>query len=231
MRSLALALVSLLLPLTSLTACGHGSPPTPSGVDATVAPLPGPATTAPSASMGTASSEPRDAGGTAIADAGPIAIVDAGDPGAQPQTHDRPAATSDALTARARTLWDAIAHDDPERALPFFFPVTAYEQVKAIAFPASDWRRRLVSAYARDVHALAKRLGSGVSSATFVRLEIPDERARWVEPNEESNKLGYFRVYGTRLVYAVDGHERAFDVSSLISWRGEWYCVHLTGFK
>ncbi len=39
-------------------------------------------------------------------------------------------------------IWDAIVHDDPDRAMPFFFPVTAHEQVKAIYSPASDWRRR-----------------------------------------------------------------------------------------
>lgn len=120
--------------------------------------------------------------------------------------------------------------------MPFFFPVTAYEQVKAIPSPASDWRRRLVAAYKRDIHALNKRLGDKADAARFVRLDIPDERARWVEPDEESNKLGYYRVYGTRIIYEIDADgssrkERALDISSLISWRGEWYVVHLTGFK
>ncbi len=153
------------------------------------------------------------------------------DPGMLPQTKDKPAPSSATLDARASALWDGIVNDDPDRAMPFFFPVTAYEQVKAIATPASDWRRRLVSAYKRDVHGLAKRLGSHAKSARLIRLEVPEERARWIEPNEEMNKLGYWRVYGTRIVYEVDGRERSFDVSSLISWRGEWYVVHLTGFK
>ena len=219
----------VLLSVVSLAAvaCGHGSPPAPPGVDATTAPL----AVAPSPAASPDAAVVADAPDAALADAASVAIVDAGDPGMLPQTHDRPAATSEALTARAATLWDAIAHDDPDRAIPFFFPVHAYEQVKAIAFPAADWRRRLVSAYTRDIHALAKTLGPKAASATFVRLEVPDARARWVEPNEESNKLGYYRVYGARLVYSVDGKERAFDLSSLISWRGEWYCVHLTGFK
>lgn len=115
--------------------------------------------------------------------------------------------------------------------MPFFFPVSAYEQVKAIPSPSSDWRRRLVAAYKRDIRGLAKRLGDKAASAKFVRLEVPDDRARWVEPNEESNKLGYYRVYGTHIIYDVDGKERSFEISSLISWRGEWYVVHLTGFK
>lgn len=216
----------------ALAACTPGAPPTPPGIDAAVAPLPGPSPTAAAAAA------PVDAGAPVAPAAAPAAsvaaaapAVDAGDPGALPQTRDRPAASSKELDARAAALWDGIVHDDPERAMPFFFPVTAYEQVKAIAYPASDWRRRLVAAYKRDVHGLHKRLGEKTESAKLVRLDVPDERARWVEPNEESNKLGYWRVYGTRIVYEVDGKERTLDISSLISWRGEWYVVHLTGFK
>jgi hypothetical protein len=201
--------------------CARGAPPTPD-VDARVAPLPAAIAPVDAAAPASPASAPA---------ASSSAARDAGDPGALPQTRDKPPATSDALEERAKALWDGIAHDDPDRALPFFFPVSAYEQVKAIPSPASDWRRRLVAAYKRDIHALAKRLGDSAGSASFVRLEIPDERARWVEPNEESNKLGYWRVYGTRIVYQIDGKERTFDISSLISWRGEWYVVHLTGFK
>jgi hypothetical protein len=156
---------------------------------------------------------------------------DAGAPGSLPQTRDKPAASGPALDARTQALWDGIVHDDPDRAMPFFFPVAAYEQVKAIPSPASDWRRRLVAAYKRDIHGLNKRLGDKAESAKVVRLDIPEDRARWVDPNEESNKLGYWRVYGTHIVYEVDGKERSLDISSLISWRGEWYVVHLTGFK
>ena len=54
--------------------------------------------------------------------------------------------------------------------------------------------------------------------------------AQRVEPGEEGNKLGYFRVYGSHLRFSVDGTERTIDVTSLISWRGEWYVVHLAGF-
>lgn len=115
--------------------------------------------------------------------------------------------------------------------MPFFFPVGAYQQVKAIAHPENDWKHRLVGAYARDLHAHAKRLGTNRSRAVFARLDVPEGRARWVEPNEEGNKLGYYRVYGARLVFTIDGKEEAIDLTSLISWRGEWFCVHLSGFK
>lgn len=135
------------------------------------------------------------------------------------------------VEVRATALWDAIVSDDPDRAMVFFFPVTAYEQTKAIPKPAADWKHRLVSNYVRDIHALHKKLGSKVASSKLVGLEVPTENAQWIPPGEEGNKTGYFRVYGARLRYEVDGRSLAFDVSSLISWRGEWYVVHLSGFK
>lgn len=217
-----------------LTACSRGTPPTPPNVDATVSPLPPPRASvaaAPPTDAGVAAEPAESASSDASAPAPLAALADAGDPGALPQTRDKPAPSSPPLDARAAALWDGIVHDDPDRAMPFFFPIKAYEQVKNATNPASDWRVRLVGAYKRDIHALAKRLGSKAESAKLVRLDIPDERAKWVEPGEEYNKLGYYRVYGTRIVYEVDGRERTFEISSLISWRGEWYVVHLTGFK
>jgi hypothetical protein len=115
--------------------------------------------------------------------------------------------------------------------MPFFFPLTAYAQVKAIANPSADWHARLVAHYARDIHALHATLGPNASHAVFVAADVPMDRARWVDPGEEYNRIGYFRVYGTKLRGELDGAPIAVDVTSLISWRGEWYCVHLTGVK
>jgi hypothetical protein len=128
-------------------------------------------------------------------------------------------------------LWDAIVADDPDRALTAFFPLGAYKQVKAIATPELDYKHRLVANFSRDIHRLHERLGAHASDATFTELEVASERARWVEPNEESNKIGYWRVFGSKIRYSVGGAPAAFDVTSLISWRGEWYVVHLSGFK
>lgn len=217
-----------------LLGCSTKPPPVPAGIDASVAPLPPPHEVASNiAPTSEEASAPLPATSAAApVDAGPAMTTAAGDEaGKLPQTKDKPPASSPALDARAATLWDAVAHDDPDRAMPFFFPVTAYAQVKDVSNPASDWRSRLVSAYKRDIHGLAKRLGKSADTAKFVRLEVQEERAKWVEPQEEYNKIGYYRVYGTKLVYDVDGKERSFEISSLISWRGEWYVVHLTGFK
>jgi hypothetical protein len=137
--------------------------------------------------------------------------------------------------------------------MTFFFPLKAYEQVKDIGDPASDWKHRLVAAYVRDIHALHARLAAGTPSpssehgtlpvgagptARFLGFDVPDARARWVEPGEEYNKIGYFRVFGSRLRLEVGGEParavltpQTFDVKSMISWRGEWYVVHLSAIR
>ncbi|HSO36496.1 MAG TPA: hypothetical protein VLT33_28415 [Labilithrix sp.] len=230
LRAPARGLVAFSSVLLAVAACHQGEPPAPIGLDAAVAPLPPPP--AGSAAGGAAAGSATAASPASASPASATAELDAGaDPGALPQTKDRPEATGAAYEARVAALWEGIAKDDPERAMPFFFPLGAYEQVKAISNAGSDWRRRLVAAYKRDVHALHKRLGEHPETAKLLRAELPQDRARWVEPNEEYNKLGYYRVYGTRLVFELDGKERSFEITSLISWRGEWYVVHLTGFK
>jgi hypothetical protein len=142
-----------------------------------------------------------------------------------------PSATGPALDGRVAALWNGIVNDDPDRGAPFFFPLGAYQQVKDVADPAADWRRRLLAAYAHDIHELHARLGVAAPTGKLLGLDVPQERARWVEPGEEWNKIGYFRVFDSKLRYEVDGAVRSFTVKSLISWRGEWYVVHLNAIK
>jgi hypothetical protein len=103
--------------------------------------------------------------------------------------------------------------------------------VKDVPVPKNDWEHRLVARYRRDIHALHAQLGDGADRAKLLRIDVPMERARWVKPGEEWNKIGYFRVFGSRIRYELDGKERSFEITSMISWRGEWYVVHLTGVK
>lgn len=217
----AFASIVLLALAWAAFACTRGDPPRyhAEGVSDSIAPLPAP----PPPASGRADSGDGDAA--------PDVSAPPVDPGTLPQTHDKPVASGPAFEARVRALWDGIVNDDPERAMPFFFPKSAYEQTKAIVNPASDWKWRLVANYKRDVHAAHLKLGRQATAAKFVAIDVPDERARWVEPGEEGNKTGYFRVYGTKIRYELDGDPRVLDVTSLISWRGEWYLVHLSGFK
>jgi hypothetical protein len=148
------------------------------------------------------------------------------DPGALPQTNALPSGQDAAFQAGAQSLWQAIVQDKPELARSFFFPLSAYRQVKAIWDPDADYQNRLISWYDLDIQAAHARLGS-TSDARFVSMTVPESNAEWIEPGVEYNKGSYYRVYGTRLNYQVNGHAASIGVFSLISWRGEWYVVHL----
>ena len=207
-------------------ACSRTEPPAPDASPSIALPE------APLAPSGMAATAPPT-GSTQVTapPASSPSSASSADPSLLPQTHDHPPASGAALDARVAALWAGIVADDPEKAMPFFFPVGAYQQVKDVSDPASDWKHRLVAAYGRDVHALHARLGADTTRAAFAGLEVPDAHARWVDPGEEYNKLGYFRVFNSRLRYTVDGEARSFEVKSLISWRGEWYVVHLGAIK
>jgi hypothetical protein len=238
------------------SACAHREPPTPEGSPSVALPdVPSASSAAFAASIASAASAASaasiappasatavvqaaaappaapSAAPSAVPSASPSVATSVADPSTLPQTHDMPAASGPAFATRTRALWDAIVEDDPAAAMPFFFPLGAYEQLKDVGNPASDWKHRLVAAYHHDIHALHARLGADASHAKLVSLDVPETRARWVNPGEEYNKLGYYRVFGSKLRYDVGGSARSFDVKSLISWRGEWYVVHLNAVK
>jgi len=200
--------------LIAAAACTHREPPAPDASPSVALPEMAPA---PGAPTPTPTPTPTS---SASADSASL-----------PQTHDEPAASGPALEARVQALWDGIVADDPDRAMAFFFPLGAYRQVKDVPDPAADWKRRLVAAYAQDVHALHARLGGDAASAKLLGLDVPQARARWVDPGEEYNKIGYWRVFGSRLRYDVGGTSGSFEIKSLISWRGEWYVVHLSAVR
>ena len=171
-------------------------------------PVPAAATTAPAAAPTTTTTAATDAG-------------------ALPQTDERPVASGATFAAGVQGLWQAVVQDNPDLAMPFFFPKRAYLQVKAISDPATDYEQRLIANYEQDIHTLHSQLGADAASAQFVGIDVPDGQAVLVQPGEESNKLSYWRVYGTKLRYSLNGATNSFPVTSLISWRGQWYVVHL----
>jgi hypothetical protein len=144
--------------------------------------------------------------------------------GALPQTRARPSTDSAAFRAVTQDLWLAVTTGKPSLALPAFFPLAAYQQVKAIYDPAADWHGRLWYDFTLDVGA-AHRLVD--PDARLVRVIVPVSDAAWVDPGVCANSLGYWHVSGARVVYREHGQERSFGIASLISWRGVWYVVHL----
>ena len=148
------------------------------------------------------------------------------DPGKLPQTTTLPSASTPRFRARMRALWRGIVDDSLAEAQPAFFPRSAYLQVKQIPDAAADYRERLLGNYRADIHAAHVFLGAGARSAHLLGVRVPREWA-WITPGYCYNRVGYWHAPGSRLVYRERGRVRSFGIFSLISWRGEWYVVHL----
>ena len=150
------------------------------------------------------------------------------DPGTLPQTNQFPASTDPQFTSDMQALWQGVVQGSVTPALPAFFPKTAYVQLKTgIADPAGDWQNRLVADYTLDIGAAHALLGPDPGQASFVSVSVPEPYGHWVPPGVCANGIGYYEVANSRVVYTLDGQTRSFGIASLISWRGEWYVVHL----
>jgi hypothetical protein len=147
------------------------------------------------------------------------------DPGAGRlgQTQAFPSTKSVAFRDAMYDLWLAVTTGKPQFARPAFFPEAAYEKLKAIAYPESDWENRLWYDFTLDV-AAAHDLVS--KNAKLVQVIVPTEYAAWVYPGGCYNSIGYWHLPGARVLYREDGQLRSFGIASLISWRGDWYVVH-----
>lgn len=252
----------VVLSLVAATACGGQADATrtpkttqPNGVASVAVPSPAVATSATpaaaptaspapvaSAAPGPAPAAPADSGSPRIDDenvyapdhtiaAANVPLLDA-DQKPLPQTDARPTVTSQIFDARMRLLARAITTGNADAALPTFFPAVAYAQVKDIPSPEKDWEHRLVGAFRRDIAEYHAKLGKDAASAKLVSVEVPEGAAKFMKPGSEGNRLGYYRVLRSKLVFQLpSGKEEPLELTSMISWRGEWYVVHLHGFK
>lgn len=148
-------------------------------------------------------------------------------PAGLPQTQALPSANTQVFNNEMTDLWTAIVTGNTSVAIQSFFPLSAYQQVKAISDPTADWNSRLVGDYVLDIQAAHSYLGVNAANAQFVQVIVPSQYAAWINPGGCYNKVGYWHVPGSRLVYRVNGQLRSIGIASLISWRGQWYVVHL----
>jgi hypothetical protein len=211
-------------PATSFSAgepAQAAAPPAPSAVIAADSAMPAPS----------ASTRPADAAPPTATELEEPALL-ASDGSPLPQTDARPSASDERFKRRMLRLAEAIRSGDAQKAHGSFFPLVAYAQVKDVAKPERDYRYRLLSNFDRDVREYRKALGRDAEHAELLGVDVPEARVEWMKPGKEGNRLGYFRVLRSRLRFRLqDGKERSFELTSLISWRGEWYVVHLHGFE
>ena len=211
-----------------LTGCSSGAHPSAPADSAPASSAPAsPASTASSAShtspSTSASPKPSQASASAPQGAGsPAALPVAPGAGALPQTRALPSIQSAAFRNAMQDLWLAVTTGNPDLALPAFFPLAAYQQMKAITDPAADWHTRLWPDFTLDVGAARAVVDPGDRLA---RIIVPTADAAWIDPGVCYNSIGYWHVPGVRVVYIQHGQQRSFGIASLISWRGVWYVV------
>jgi hypothetical protein len=148
-------------------------------------------------------------------------------PGSLPQTNQLPSAGTAQFHLEMNALWSGVTGDSLNAALPAFFPEGAYVQVKGIVDPQADYRARLLGDYQLDLAAAHALLGANPQSAQLVGVNVPAGYAHWVSPGACYNRVGYYEVPNSRIVYRQGGVLRSFGIASMISWRGVWYVVHL----
>jgi hypothetical protein len=165
--------------------------------------------------------------GTKPSPSAPAARPSGPSPGSLPQTHAQPSGHSALFKSLMASLWAGVVKDSVTTALPAFFPRGSYVQLKAIGSPGSDWRYRLVHDYAMDIAAAHRLLGSGAAQAQLVTVKVIDSYSHWVPEGVCYNSVGYYEMPDARVVYREHGQIHSFGIASMISWRGEWYVVHL----
>ncbi len=148
-------------------------------------------------------------------------------PGSLPQTTTLPSATSPQFHAEMADLWQGVVTGSARTAMPAFFPLAAYLQLKSIPDAPADWQSRLVGELSLDIAAAHALIGSGATTAQLVHVIVPTQYAHWVTPGVCYNSIGYYEVPNARVVYRTKGVVRSFGIASMISWRGQWYVVHL----
>jgi hypothetical protein len=145
------------------------------------------------------------------------------DAGSKPQTTVQPKTSSLAFKNAVHDIWLAVTTGDPKYALPAFFPEKAYEQVKAIANPESDWQNRLWLDFTLDLAAVHKLVKPG---AKLTEVNVAPQYYQWIPPGACYNSVGYWHAPGSRVVYKEGGVTHSFGIASFISWRGDWYLIH-----
>ncbi|MBU6495829.1 MAG: hypothetical protein KGR42_05365 [Acidobacteria bacterium] len=145
-------------------------------------------------------------------------------PAAAGSTNARPS------TASLRHLSAEVAHDtlvnSPSRSA--FFPEGPYVAMKTGLLPSPnlDWTDRLWAFYQLDV-ASAHHFLALHGPVHYAGYRVTASSISWIPPRDCENLFGYWHLPGVRLEFRGPRGVVSFLVASLISWRGQWYVVHL----
>jgi hypothetical protein len=136
-----------------------------------------------------------------------------------------PPSSSDEMTARAKHLLEAIAHDSPDLGTDMLLPRDAFLAERDSADPGKAWDTKIAAQFQKSVHAMHKRV-KGVEKAQFVSFEI-GHNVQQASPKRREWKRPLWRVKRSRLTFTVDGKTQHVDVGEMTGWRGAWYVTRL----
>ena len=154
------------------------------------------------------------------ADGSSASIVDAASP-----DEILPPSVSDEMTARAKHLLEAIAHDNADLATDMIFPRDAYLAARDSADPGKAWDAKVTGAFHRSVHLFHKRT-HGVEKAQFVAFEL-GRSVQQAVPKKRDWKRPLWRVKHSRLTFTVDGRTQRLEIAEMTGWHGAWYVTKL----
>ncbi len=174
----------------------------------------------------------RDGGGRdaaavvgAAASAGTVGAVGTAGTDAGASDETLPPSSSDEMTARARHLLEAIAHDSPELATDIVFPRDAYLATKDSVDAGKAWDAKITTAFQKSVHAFHKRT-RGAEKAQFVAFELGTS-VQQAPPKKREWKRPLWRVKHSRITFTVDGRTQRVEIAEMTGWRGAWYVTKL----
>ncbi len=164
-----------------------------------------------------ASSAPRDPPHEAGA-----APVEAADNRVAPLTVDP------SLAARAQAVFAALERGDAAAADALYFPRAPFLALKGGKNPARYYKY-LLDVYHADLAKVARRHALW-SRTRLLGLDVAATPV-WVEPGQESNALGYYKLRGAALRYELNGEPFEIVIDTMITWQGRWYITHLAPVK
>jgi hypothetical protein len=132
------------------------------------------------------------------------------------------------LNDELSAVWNAISSNSFNQALSYFFPGSAYVQMKKglLQNPSADFSSRLLAFFKLDFAAYHQLVVTGGTS-TFTGIRVNPSQVSWIQVGTCENKIGYWHLGPVRVVYEQSGVVKSFAIASLISWNGVWKIIHL----
>ncbi len=151
----------------------------------------------------------------------PMALA-AGEVPAENQTAGK---TPDVSTfeAKAATLLNAIEKNDPDSALPVFFPKEAFVQLKAIDKPEAYYEQ-LVTWFREDIAREHERL---VVQDPLTFAGLKPGSCKWKAKGSEANSIPYWSCSKTQILVKVGKKTETLTVHARINWGKDWFITHL----